>query len=96
MMNRRAVTVIAKVIGFAISTLKVSGLHGSNYMLVYDSDVKRKPSGKPVIAGGSRAIESALVATGSAARAAEVHAGRQSGPHQPLRRLGKQRLRARP
>ncbi|MEV5007020.1 EutN/CcmL family microcompartment protein [Streptomyces sp. NPDC055692] len=95
-MNRRAFTVIAKVIGFAISTLKVSGLHGSNYMLVYDSDVKRKPLGKPVMAGGSRAGESVLVATGSAARAAEFHAGRQCDPHQPLRRLGEQRLRARP
>ncbi|MFD4973392.1 EutN/CcmL family microcompartment protein [Streptomyces sp. NPDC058424] len=95
-MNRRAVTVIAKVIGFAISTPKVSGLHGSNYMLVYDSDVKRNPLGKPVIAGGSRAGESAVVATGSAARAAEVHVGRQCDPHQPPRRLSEQRLRARP
>ncbi|MFJ2716361.1 EutN/CcmL family microcompartment protein [Streptomyces sp. NPDC087437] len=72
MMNRRAVTVIAKVIGCAISTLKVPGLHGSNYMLVYDSDVRGQPLGKPLISGGSRAGELVLIATGSAARAAEV------------------------
>ncbi|MFB7738842.1 EutN/CcmL family microcompartment protein [Streptomyces sp. NPDC056112] len=72
MMNRRAVTVIAKVIGCAISTPEVPGLHGSNYVLVYDSDVKGQPLGEPVVSGGSRAGELMLIATGTAARAAEV------------------------